>query len=117
MAISKISANQELPPAPEERFKDWITKFPDQFPDVFEPEKMHLNPFIQDQQEYTYQNVRNGLKFLEEVALPWSNVDTFSLGDEATWGYIRFLQCLSGAMEFEDKHRKDGGFETVDIEE
>jgi hypothetical protein len=27
----------------------------------------------------------------------------------ATWGFINILECLSGAMTFEEKHRPDGG--------
>jgi hypothetical protein len=47
-----------------------MNDFPGQFPEDFKPEKIHINPFIQDQQEHTYRTVRYGLKFLEKVALP-----------------------------------------------
>lgn len=96
----------------EEKFRKWRDSFPGQFPVAFDPEAIYLPPFVQHQQEHSYRDVRNGLKFLEEVALPSSNDDKFSLSERATWGYIRFLQCLSRTMEFEEQYRKGGGFKS-----
>lgn len=99
-----------------ESFKQWLSSMPHDFPEIFEHDNFYHNPVIQDQQEYTFKAIREGLKFLEEIALPWPGNENFSLGEDATWGYIRFLQCLSGAIEFECKHRDKGGFEVSDEE-
>ena len=94
-------------------FKDWLANLPKDFPEVFEHENIYHNPFIQCQKEYTLKAVYEGLKFLEEIALPWHDNESFALGKDATWGYIYLLQCLSQAIEFETTHRKDDKFETA----
>jgi hypothetical protein len=94
-------------------FKEWITTQPSKFPDLIghhSENTPYQNPIIGDDQKQTYDNVKQVIDFFIQMALSsYTEPVDFSMNESATWGFINILECLSGAMTFEDKHRPDGG--------
>jgi hypothetical protein len=94
-------------------FKEWITSQPSKFPDLIghhSENTPYQNPIIGDDQKQTYDNVKQVIDFFIQMSLSsYTEPVDFSMDVCATWGFINILECLSGAMTFEEKHRPDGG--------
>ena len=80
-------------------FAAWVQNFPAQFPTALGHEHPYRNPFIRCEQRETYDAVRSGFQFLEEV------IPSNSLSPAGKLGHHRVMECLSGAMAFEAKCR------------
>ena len=93
---------------------NWLSSMPQQFPDYIEwmEPPPFKNPMIGNEPAETYRFVQNGLAFLLELALPWPGSETFRLGEEATRGYVNYLESMQAAMQFEKIHRREGGIPT-----
>ena len=93
-----------------QQFEAWKSAFPKRFPEELQHDNVYHNPFIKNHKIYTHQAVYQGIRLLEAIAGKDSSENGFSLDDNARWAYVCFLECLSGAMAFEDKHRNDGEY-------
>jgi hypothetical protein len=99
-------------------FKEWITSQPSKFPEFIghhTENTPYQNPLIGEDQAQTYENVVQIIDFIIQMALSsYTEPVSFSMDEDATWGFINILECMAGAMKFEKKFRKNGGLRDED---
>lgn len=95
-----------------EKFKAWVEAIPVEFPPVIDFTKGHpafMNPLIGDDRADTEKNIRYILEMFKALALPsYTEKANFSLGEDETWGFFHVLDCMTGALAFEEKYRNNG---------
>ena len=106
MTAAEHDTKPVSPSTKQQQFETWRDSFPSKFPEELQHNNLYHNPFIKNHKIYTHQAVYQGLKLAEHIAA----LDGFYLNDDTRWAYVHYLQCLSGAMAFEDKHRNDGDY-------
>lgn len=112
--------NQSLPkryPHGKE-FQEWIENIPVEFPPVIDFSKGHptfFNSLIGDDKADTIRQIRYILEMFKTLALPsYTEKADFSLGEDETMGFFHVLDCMTGALAFEEKYRNNGYYEDYD---
>jgi len=91
------------------KFKAWLETVPAEFPPAIDMSKgkpAFLNPLIGEERADTEKNIRYILEMFKTLALPsYTEKADFSLGEDETWGFVHTLECMTGALAFEEKYR------------
>lgn len=95
-----------------EKFRQWVADIPVEFPPVIDMSKgipAFLNPMIGEDSADTAKNVKQVLEMFKTLALPsYTEKADFSLNEDATWGFFHVLDCMTGALAFDEKYRNNG---------
>ncbi len=95
--------------------QQWVAACPDQFPEYLDGTTSNHNPVIGETQMDTLHSITNILGLIQELFLfPHAQDNGVDFDEQVTEGIGCILSCAIDALQFEIKHRSDGGTQVKD---